>query len=117
MKLTKPYAILFKEYNARILKGPDALSWKGDKNVLFEPDLSHLSKVPTHYWKRSGNKIIEMTDDEKRKRDQVYEIKEENVSNLPGIRQQVDLFWRGFVFGALCTSLVTFIIVFITRMF
>lgn len=36
-----------------------------DPDVIINPDLSSVNGIPTRYWKRSGNTVVSMTQEEK----------------------------------------------------
>lgn len=39
--------------------------FEGNPNALINPDLSIVDGVPTQYWKRDGNSVVEMSQAEK----------------------------------------------------
>lgn len=59
--------VLFHESGARILHGIDPKEYQHVKECLIDP--VHPSGVPPHYWKKEGDKIIEMSKEEKTQRD------------------------------------------------
>lgn len=51
-------------------------------DILINPDVSLLANVPIKYWKRSGNKVIEMTTLEKQTVDNVEkQVRIDNLNN------------------------------------
>lgn len=51
--------------------------------AIINPDISGLENVPREYWKISGNKVVEMTKEEKLAVDsQKQTIKNEKLNNL-----------------------------------
>ena len=61
--------VVFTKHNARVLKGKRLDKDYSKENVLLDPDLSLVHGVPPQYWKREGDRIIEMSPEEKRIRD------------------------------------------------
>lgn len=58
----KDYFVVFTENNARIYKGvPEVLS----DNVLVNPDRTKVRGIPPHFWKKVGNDLLPMTEEEK----------------------------------------------------
>ena len=55
------FFVIFTENNARIYKGKPERS---SENILVNPDLSRVKGIPPHLWKRVGNEIHPMSDDE-----------------------------------------------------
>lgn len=49
----------------QLLPSVNTPDYSSDPDVLVNPDLSQLSAVPQLYWKRSGDKVLEMSTAEK----------------------------------------------------
>lgn len=65
----KQTAVVFTRNNARILVNhKPRLGYNPTSRVVFQPDLSLVRGVPTHYWKLDSGQIVEMSPTEKRRR-------------------------------------------------
>ena len=66
--------VVFTKNNARIVNEPshhEMVEYSKMKNVLINPDLSKVAGVAPHYWTIGHqNSIVEMSDEEKKVRDQ-----------------------------------------------
>ena len=58
-------AIFKPNQTPQYLKSVNTPDYEGDLNVIINPDISAVEKVGLKYWKRSGNKVVEMTAGEK----------------------------------------------------
>ena len=54
----KTQLVIFTSNNARILVGHNPAEYP---HALVNPDLSLVKRVPTHFWKLAGGKIVPMT--------------------------------------------------------
>lgn len=53
--------VIFTPVGARIITAADPKPYKGQKNVLINPDLSKVKGVPPQYWERRGGEVREMS--------------------------------------------------------
>lgn len=47
------------------LQSANTPDYESNPNAIINPDLTSVANVPTHYWKRDGDNIVEMTQAEK----------------------------------------------------
>jgi hypothetical protein len=58
--------VYFGDKNAVIYTVESVKPFINNKDVLINPDLSGVDRLPPHHWKRDGYKVIEMTESEKK---------------------------------------------------
>jgi hypothetical protein len=80
----KDIAVVFNKNNARIVKGEKAKELSGLPGVVLNPDVSHITKIPPHFWKLEDGVIREMTRPEKMARLDEHKLYGVDVS-LPEI--------------------------------
>ncbi len=65
----RPYIVVFTKNTAAILMDHKPGFFRNRRaSYLVNPDLSHVEKVPRHFWKMEKNRVVEMTPAEKRER-------------------------------------------------
>lgn len=77
----KNKVLLFTGTNTRILTVEDTTPWENRKDCLINPNLAAVLKTPPHFWKKVGDRVLPMCDEEKVERDKV--ITTVGVVNTP----------------------------------
>lgn len=60
--------VIFTENNARIVNVDDITPYQAMSNVLINPDITKLTGLAPHFWKKSGNQLLPMTKSEQASR-------------------------------------------------
>lgn len=78
--------VLFTNNIAQYLPSINTPDYENNPDVLIDPDLSGVEGVPIKYWKRVGNKVVEMTVIEKQALADAELLTRKNAANIFGIQ-------------------------------